>query len=297
MVESMFAEPLLRCSDRMLRCRHLSILLKVGSLFVLLALTVATFLFTTSNLTGQLIGVSKAIEQAGTERMRIYKLASMIQQLDPSSDRERDVIRREIGQFERVVEALRSGAPQHSSVGAINPRLANQLQDLQDQWSVRLKPPLDRALETETPAAAVQEYLKYTDDFVSGWDHLVQSMEKEAAGRLQSLYYRLTWFLLAFVGLMAGALFFLDRVVRAPLRKLTAGAERLGAGEFETDIQVESNDELGQLARTFRRMAETIRHHIGELNSLHATGQEIAMLGSGGLEDVLRRIADRAAES
>ena len=286
-----------RWKERLWSRRHLSILLKIGSLFILLALTVGTFLLSTSNLTGQLIGVSKAIEQAGTERMRIYKLASMIQQLASSSDTERESIRKEIGQFERVVEALRFGTPQYGSVETFNPELASQLQGLQDQWSTRLRPTLELALGSTTPSAAAQDYLKHADDFVAGWDHLVQSMEQEAAGRLQSLYYRLMWFLLIFVGLMAGALVLLDWVVREPLKKLTAGAERLAAGEFQTDIEVQSDDELGRLANTFRRMAETIRHHIGELNSLHATGQEIAMLGPGGLEDVLRRIADRAAES
>lgn len=279
------------------RWQH-SILLKVGALFVLLSLTVGTFLVTQSHLTGQLTGVSKAIEQAGTERMRIYKLASLIQRLSPSSSEvERQAIRDEIAHFERVVEGLRFGTPEHGSVISHNPLLAVQLQALQDRWSMRLKAALERALKAGDRSAAVQHYLNQADDFVAGWDRLVQLMEHETAARLETLHSRQTWFLIVFLGFMGAAVAFLDRFIRQPLNHLTAGADRLAAGAFDAEIQAQSHDELGQLARTFRRMAETIQHHIAELNSLHATGQEIVMLGPAGLEDVLRRIADRAAES
>lgn len=279
------------------RWSQMSILMKIGAIFVALSLTFAIFLLTTASLTKQLIGMSKGIEQAGTERMRIYKLASLIQQLTPSSENERDSIRKEIAQFERVVEGLHVGTPQHGSVTALSPMLSAQLKALQERWSMRLKPALEQALETGANPAAVREYLAHADDFVVGWDRVVQSLEQESAGRLQSLYQRQTWFLVAFLGLIGVAIVFLDRVVRVPLKRLTAGAERLAAGEFQTEIQVHADDELGQLARTFKRMAETIRQKIGELNALHATGQEIGILGPGGLEDVLRRIADRASQS
>ncbi len=273
-----------------------SILLKIGALLLLLSLAGSTYFVTASNLTGQLTGVSKAIEQAGTERMRIYKLASLLERFTPS-EQNRAAIRAEMSHFERVVEGLRYGTPQHGPVAANDPPLSSQLQALQDRWATRLKPALERALEGDLASSAVQDYLRLADDFVAGWDELVQLMERETAARLQTLRRRQIWSLVAFLALIAGATVFLNRFVREPLRQLTVGADRLAAGDFDAEIEVHSNDELGRLAWTFQRMAETIRHHIAELNSLHATGQEIAMLGPGGLEDVLRRIADRAAES
>ena len=280
-----------------LSCWKRSILLKIGALLALLTLAVGTYLVTASKLSGQLTGVSKAIEQAGTERMRIYKLASLIQRLSPSSsERERAAIREEIARFERVIDGLDFDAPQHNTF-TNNPLLAVELQRLKDRWSIQLKAALELALKDGPQSTAVQGYLTQADDFVSRWDHLVQLMEHEAAARLETLRHRQAGFLLVFLGLMTAAFVFLHRFVRAPLRHLTAGADRLAAGDFDAEILVRSDDELGQLARTFQRMADTIRHHIGELNSLHATGQEIAMLEPGGLEDVLRRIADRAAEA
>ena len=274
-----------------------SILLKIGALFILLSVAVCTYLITASKLSGQLTGVSKAIEQAGAERMRIYKLASLIQRLSPSSsERERAAIREEIARFESVVERLDFDRPQHNTF-TNNPLLAVELQQLQARWSIQLKAALELALKDGRRSQAVQSYLNQADDFVARWDHLVQLMEHEAAVRLETLRHRQAWFLVVFLACIAAVFVFLHRFVREPLKQLTAGANRLAAGDFNAEIYVRSRDELGQLARTFQRMAETIRHHISELNSLHATGQEIAMLEPGGLEDVLRRIADRAAES
>jgi two-component system, NarL family, nitrate/nitrite sensor histidine kinase NarX len=232
--------------------RQVSILVKVGTIFIALALTFGIFLLTTSNLTKQLIGTSKAIEQAGTERMRIYKLASLIQQLTPSSENERELIRNEIAQFERVMEGLRNGTPRHGSVATLSPMLSVQLQALQDRWVMQLRPTLELALKGGATASAAKEYLVNLDDFVAGWDLFVQSMEQQSARRLQSLYEWQTWFLVLFFGLMGAALIFFDRVVREPLKQLTAGADRLAAGELHAEIQIRSDDELGQLARTHR---------------------------------------------
>src|SRR5687767_11463039 len=124
-----------------------SILLKIGALFILLSVAVCTYLITASRLSGQLTGVSKAIEQAGAERMRIYKLASLIQRLSPSSsERERAAIREEIARFESVVERLDFDRPQHNTF-TNNPLLAVELQQLQARWSIQLKAALELALK------------------------------------------------------------------------------------------------------------------------------------------------------
>jgi signal transduction histidine kinase/HAMP domain-containing protein len=273
-----------------------SILLKVGTLFILLSISVCTYLIAASNLSGQLTGVSKAIEQAGTERMRIYKIASLLKGFR-TSDQERAAIREEMSHFERVMEGLRFGSPHHRSIGTFNSHIATQLDALQSRWSARLKTDLEKVLAGANISTAVDDYLQQADDYVAQWDDLIQLVEQETAARLYTLRSRQIWFLIIFLALIGVTVVFLNRFVREPLRQLTAGAERLAGGAFDTEIRLRSDDDLGQLAKTFQRMAETIRHHIGELNSLHATGQEIAMLGPGGLEDVLRRIADRAAES
>lgn len=290
--------PLLR--ERLWPGNHVSILVKVGAIFIVLSLTFGTFLLTTSNLTRHLIGTSKAIEQAGSERMRIYKLASLVQQLPgDSSPKIGELIRAEIAQWERVLEGLRYGTSDHGPIGEIATTLPGQLQELQDKWSMQLRPALELAMGAAGENLVVQQqaYVVHADEFVAGLDEMVRSLERESAARLQSLYLLQIWFLVASVVLMSAALFVLHRIIREPLKRLTEGAERLATGELHTQIQVHAQDELGQLARTFERMAGTIRQKIEDMRALHATGQEIVILGPGGLDEVLRRIVDRAAES
>lgn len=277
-----------------------SILVKVGLVVGLLSLAFGLLLLITSHLTRQLIGTSKAIEQAGAERMRVYKLASLIQRLPGShATNETERVRAEVVELERVLEGLRFGTIEHGAVSDISPALSTQMQKVQDRWSIQLRPALERALGASGVSldALKHEYLALTDEFVTDMDQLVQSVEQESAGRVQSLYSLQIGFLLASLILAATALVFLQRAIREPLKRLTEGAEHMAAGELHTKIQVQSRDELGQLARTFERMAETIQTHIEEMKALHATGEEIGMLEPGGLEGVLRRMADRAAES
>lgn len=56
-----------------------SILIKVGMVVGVLSVAFGLLLLITSHHTRQLIGTSKAIEQAGAERMRVYKWRFRVQ--------------------------------------------------------------------------------------------------------------------------------------------------------------------------------------------------------------------------
>jgi len=287
-------------NDRPRPAHSPSILLKVSLVVGALSLAFGLLLLITSHLTRQLIGTSKVIEQAGAERMRVYRLASLIQQLSGSQEgREAERIRAEIVELERVLEGLRFGTAEHGSVSDISPTLSTQMQRVQDRWSIQLRPAVERALAAsgESLARQQRDYLTLAEEFVADMDGMVQSVEQESARRVQSLYSLQVGFLLMSLALAGTALVFLHRAIREPLKRLIEGAERMAAGELQTKIRVDSQDELGQLARTFERMAQTIETHIDEMKALHATGEEIGMLEPGGLDGVLRRIADRATES
>jgi two-component system sensor histidine kinase BaeS len=55
--------------------------------------------------------------------------------------------------------------------------------------------------------------------------------------------------------------FLLSRHLLAPVRKLTAGTQALASRQFGTRIEVESKDELGQLAADFNAMAQTMEKY------------------------------------
>ena len=62
------------------------------------------------------------------------------------------------------------------------------------------------------------------------------------------------------LGLLITALlsFLLAKTMVGPLEKLTAGAEKVAAGDFDTALPVESTDEIGILTGTFNEMARVL---------------------------------------
>jgi signal transduction histidine kinase/CHASE3 domain sensor protein len=89
------------------------------------------------------------------------------------------------------------------------------------------------------------------------------------------------------------------RSITRPLAALEASATALGTeAESESLLQamaIRSSDEIGQLARAYRTMAQRIRQHIHELETIIAIGHDINTIGADGLSGVLRRITDSAA--
>jgi signal transduction histidine kinase len=66
------------------------------------------------------------------------------------------------------------------------------------------------------------------------------------------------------------AVYFARRTAIRPLRMLTAGAEKLGAGDYGATVSVDSEDDFGRLAGTFNQMAGQIRENTLELERQRA---------------------------
>ncbi len=70
------------------------------------------------------------------------------------------------------------------------------------------------------------------------------------------------YMIVAIVAGIAGAVYFaarLQRTILQPINALTAVSKRLGEGELDQVVAVDSHDELGQLADTFNKMATKLR--------------------------------------
>lgn len=62
----------------------------------------------------------------------------------------------------------------------------------------------------------------------------------------------------------------LARQVAQPVRKLTAASEAIAGGDFSQRVEVERDDELGRLARSFTRMAERVGQRDSQMRALLA---------------------------
>jgi two-component system sensor histidine kinase BaeS len=98
--------------------------------------------------------------------------------------------------------------------------------------------------------------------------------------------------------------FLLSKHLLAPIRKLTAGTRALASREFDTRIEVESGDELGQLAADFNTMAQTLeqyermrRQWISDIAHELRTPLSILSGEVEALQDGVREVSPDALES
>lgn len=61
--------------------------------------------------------------------------------------------------------------------------------------------------------------------------------------------------------LAAGIALWFGRILLAPLRRVAAATHRLAAGAYATRVQVDSNDEVGQLAADFNQLAQALERN------------------------------------
>lgn len=122
--------------------------------------------------------------------------------------------------------------------------------------------------------------------------------ERLSAWTFMELWCALAGFLV--LGVIGSRL--LARSITDPITRLQAAATGFGrqvdAAHFMSVVPSGEapTDELGQLARAYREMAVRITAHIRELETLEGIGTDINVIGPDGLDGVLRRITNRAAE-
>jgi PAS domain S-box-containing protein len=97
------------------------------------------------------------------------------------------------------------------------------------------------------------------------WYILASDPEQEVYGVANRMKPYLVGLGIAGFMIMSIALMLLTRRLTAPLRLLTAGAERIGMGELDKPIAIASRDELGRLARVFNQMTHQLRETLTTL--------------------------------
>jgi signal transduction histidine kinase len=88
-----------------------------------------------------------------------------------------------------------------------------------------------------------------------GWAVLVEQPLDEAFAPVQTAIARIGTLILFGLLLAVGTSILLARRMATPIKALQKGAERIGAGELDYRIEVQSSDEIEALARDFNRMA------------------------------------------
>ena len=221
-------------------------------------------------LSWQLEGVAAAINDAGSQRMRTYRMAHLMSS-GLENRREAAVFARrlqtEFERFERVLGDLRQGDPARPMAPPRDTEVQQKLLGVENSWRETVRPLVAEFLAAvpERRAAVLDRFDSELEGFVADINDLVLAMEHSYAANTNLL--RSVQAALVFLALLGTAFltwFFMVQVIR-PVSELHAGIRRMGSNDLGVRVPVKTDDEFGDLAQGFNQMAEHLQDVYGTL--------------------------------
>ncbi len=204
----------------------------------------------------RLEGGAAAINDAGSLRMRTYRLAYLAQDMQRpggSAQSDRELIRREVGDFERIAHTLRNGDPARPLFVPDTEAIRAQFAALDREWAW-LKPAV-LSVAAGQPSRLDRARI---ERFVAVVNELVVRLEQDIE-RSTSLLRTVQLALVALAIAGTTALIYLSFVfIIRPVHQIEDGLKRMARGDLAARVPVESGDEFGALASGFNHMAAQI---------------------------------------
>lgn len=240
----------------------------------------------------QLEGGAAAINDAGSERMRSYRLAYLLTynihfELDQIGME--GELHREIAEFEKTLAELEQGDPLRPLLLPKDVGVRRQMANLRLEWQTHIRPLLEGVLNSSDPEERhrlLKESRLAVENYVSLVNGLVLSVERDNAYKTSLLRsIQLGLVMLAIMGTVI-LIFLMYLLIIRPATKLQDGIQRMAAEDFGVRVPVETNDEFGALALGFNQMADHLENLYTTLeqrvevktHSLEEKNQELALL-------------------
>ena len=235
----------------------------VGTLFVFFLVALSA-IGMTLYLSWQLEGVAAAINDAGSQRMRTYRIAHlMARSLELKSEAAafgRDV-QTEVERFDRVLLDLRQGDPARPMAPPRDADVQQRLLAVEQSWRETMRPLAADFLKGTAGQneALLDRFDGELEAFVGRINDLVLAMERSYAHDTNLLRtVQAALILLAVIGTAILIRFFMQLVIR-PVGELQAGIRRMTNDDLTVRLPVKTDDELGGLASGFNQMAEHLQ--------------------------------------
>lgn len=164
--------------------------------------------------------------------------------------------------------------PEWATAGGLSSRTRFALDDFSDY------PPIKRLREGQSGLAAFQDedgrqWRSYTQELENGWGLVVQQPEDELLIPIQNFQRIAALILLIAFIILAPLTWIVLRRGLQPVRVLTDVALAVAGGNMEKQAPVDSEDELGILAKTFNTMTGQLRELISGLEQRVAERTQI----------------------
>ncbi len=220
-------------------------LIRIGAALLVLALASIGL---TLWVTWQLEGGAAAVNEAGRMRMQTWRLTSSVQAQRPASE-----VQALVQQFDSSLAVLREGDPSRPLFVPWDPDVRREFGAVERLWQGQ------RALWSAPAVPDDPVLLRSADEFVMAIDRLVLAIEHQLAGFTALL--NLFQFAMMALAIAAAVVMLYTgyQYVINPLSHLRRGLAQVEGGQFGARIDVDTQDEFGQVAAGFNRMAATLQ--------------------------------------
>lgn len=220
-------------------------LIRIGSGLLVVALASISL---TLWVTRQLEGGAAAVNEAGRMRMQTWRLASAVQAQAPPAE-----VQALLAQFDESLGLLRSGDSSRPLFVPDEPDVAAQFAVVESLWHAQRKQWLAATHPTD------QEALRAASAFVVAIERFVLTIEQQLS-RLTAILNLFQFVMMALAICAAVVMLYIGyQYVIHPLSRLRNGLRHIESGEFGTRIEVDTQDEFGQVTGSFNRMAATLQ--------------------------------------
>ncbi len=234
-------------------------------LVALIAISLTLFL------SWQLEGNAAAINDAGSQRMRTYRIVFLLSRAQQTPEEEavmQATITREVATFERIMRDLEQGDPNRPLFLPHDaPEIDRLLKQMRLEWNQEMRPRIEKMLgmPQEQRSVHLMQYRASVEQFVSHVNQLVAAVEH--SGTRSATWLRLLQIgliVLAMIGTTLLIAFFFVMVIR-PLEEMRGGIRRMAEADFRVRLPVRRNDEFGEVGRGFNAMADRLEDIYGKL--------------------------------
>lgn len=229
--------------------------------FFLVALTAISL---TLFISWQLEGNAAAINDAGSQRMRTYRIAYLFSQqsIVPAEQitLQKSVID-EVTIFDRVMHDLEHGDPKRPLFLPKEIEIEQLLQQMREEWNGEMRPQILEILQMPQGAERTARLMRFqhaVERFVSHVNNLVSAVERSGIKSTTLLrLLQIALIILAVIGTFILIGFFFVMVIR-PLEEMRDGIRRMSEADFSVRLKVRRADEFGELGNGFNLMADRL---------------------------------------
>ncbi len=210
--------------------------------------------------TWQLEGGAAAVNEAGRMRMQTWRLSSSVQ-----AGVSQQTVKELVENFDESLSLLREGDPSRPLFVPWDEHTTEGFSTVAGLWSVQ------RGKWLQSEQISSEDSLRSADTFAGAIDRFVSSIEQQLARYTAVLnLFQFVMMALAIgsavVMLYTGYLYVIN-----PLSNLRHGLRRIEAGDFDARVEVETQDEFGQVAAGFNGMARRLQELYNGLEAQVAT--------------------------